>query len=74
MESNWLKDIRIANGDTQEEAAAKSGINRSFYSMIEIGIRRPSPEVAKKIAGAMGFDWTRFYDEEPAVEPEGRQA
>lgn len=65
MVDNWLKEIRIANGDTQEEAAAKAGINRSFYSMIELGIRRPSPEVAKKIAGAMGFDWTRFYDEEP---------
>jgi putative transcriptional regulator len=64
MISNWLKDIRNANGDTQEAAAEKAGINRSFYSMIELGIRRPTPEVAMKIAGALGFDWTRFYTEE----------
>lgn len=71
MAGNWLKEIRNFNGNTQEEAAAKSGINRSFYSMIELGIRRPSPEVAMRIGGALGFDWTRFYTEEIKAEPRG---
>ena len=70
----WLKEIRETLQMTQAEIAEKAGIGRAYYGMIELGIRRPSPEVAKKIAGAMGFDWTRFYDEEPAVEPEARPA
>lgn len=64
MDCNWLKEIRLSAGDTQEQAAAKAGVNRSFYSMLELGIRKPSPKVAKKIANAMGFDWTRFYEEQ----------
>ena len=70
----WLKEKRKGMQLTQAEVAEKAGMDRAYYGMIELGIRRPSPEVAKKIAGAMGFDWTRFYDEEPAVEPEARQA
>ena len=68
----WLKEKRKGLQLTQAEVAEKAGVLRAYYGMIEIGIRRPSPEVAKKIAGAMGFDWTRFYDEEPPVEPEAR--
>ena len=35
-----------------------------MYSFIELGVRRPSVEVAKKIAAVMGFHWTRFYEDE----------
>jgi len=65
---NCLKEIRIDKGLTQEKAATLSGIGTSYYGMIETGVRRPSPENAKKIANALEFDWTRFYDPEKQTE------
>lgn len=65
---DWLQEIRKKRNMTQEQTAALCGVTRAFYSMIELGIRRPSVENAKKIAGALGFDWTLFYETEPAEE------
>jgi len=31
---------------------------------IENGNANPSVKVAKKIAAVLGFDWTRFYEDE----------
>lgn len=54
----------IARGNlTQEEVAHRTGITRQFYSMIENGERTPSVKVAKKIASALGIDWTLFFAE-----------
>ena len=58
----WLIDIR--NGRTQAQIAKAAGITQQMYSFIELGERRPSVEVAKKIAAVMGFNWTRFFDDE----------
>lgn len=58
----WL--IKIRGNKTQKEIAAKSNISQNFYSCIECGARRPSPEVAKRIASVLGFDWTRFFNTE----------
>jgi len=58
----WLIDIR--NGRTQAQIAKAAGITQQMYSFIELGVRRPSVEVAKKIASVMGFHWTRFYEDE----------
>ena len=59
----WLIDIR--NGRTQAQIAKAAGITQQMYSAIELGKRRPSVEVAKKIASVMGFNWTRFFEDEP---------
>lgn len=57
---DWLKAIR---GDTsQREVAEKSGITQAFYCEIEAGKKRPSVDVAKRIASVLGFAWTRFFD------------
>lgn len=58
----WLIDIR--NGRAQAQIAEAVGISQQMYSAIELGERRPSVEVAKKIASVMGFNWTRFYEDE----------
>ena len=58
----WLIDIR--NGRTQAQIAKAAGITQQMYSFIELGERRPSVEVAKKIAAVMEFPWTRFYEDE----------
>ena len=59
----WLIDIR--NGRAQAQIAEAVGISQQMYSAIELGERRPSVEVAKKIASVLEFPWTRFYEDEP---------
>lgn len=57
----WL--IQIRGEKTQEEVANESGISRSAYSNVESGKRNPSVSMAKKIAGALNFDWKLFFEE-----------
>lgn len=61
---DWLKEIRMKQEKTQDWVADEAGISRGAYGNIENGERRPSVEVAKRIAGVLGFDWTRFYEDE----------
>lgn len=60
----WLVDLRGEKSKSQREIAKECGISQNFYSWIELGERRPSVEVAKRIAEILGFDWTRFYETE----------
>ncbi|EOS7997966.1 helix-turn-helix transcriptional regulator [Enterococcus hirae] len=60
----WLIEKREKQNLTQEKVAKKSGIQRSYYSMIENGKRSPSPYVAMKIATALCFDWTIFFNQQ----------
>lgn len=60
---HWLIQLRNKSGLTQLEAAQKSGISRSYYSGIEVGTRNAPVKTAKKIAAALGFDWTLFFAE-----------
>lgn len=59
-----LVEIRKKLKLTQQQVAERAGMNRAYYTMIETGIRRPSPEVAMRIGKALDFDWTRFYEPE----------
>lgn len=60
---DWLKEIRMKQEKTQDWVADEAGISRGAYCNIENGERRPSVEVAKRIAGVLGFDWTKFYED-----------
>ncbi len=60
----WLKDIRAKNKLTQQEVANAANVDVTMISKIELGERRPSVEVAKKIAAVLGFKWTRFFEDE----------
>jgi putative transcriptional regulator len=61
----WLLEYR---GDkTQQEVADKAGIERSYYTQIENGDRNPSVDTAKKIATALDFNWTIFFEDECGV-------
>lgn len=56
----WLKEIR---GEKSQQAVADEiGIAQSTYASIEVGSRKLSVTMAKKIAATLGFDWTRFYE------------
>lgn len=60
----WLKDIREARQMSQVEISSQVDITQPSYSNIEIGKRSPSVEVAKRIAGVLGFHWTRFFEDD----------
>lgn len=56
-----LKEKRTALGLTQDDVAEQAKITRPYYSQIEAGNKRPSPDVAKKIAAIFQIDWTIFF-------------
>jgi len=59
---DWLRNKRLEKQLTQAQLAKMVGADATMISKIEVGDRRPSVELAKKIAEALGFDWTRFYE------------
>lgn len=62
---HWLKELRKESGNmTQKQLAEKVGISRTMITEIENGNANPSVKVAKRIAAVLGFDWTRFYEDE----------
>ena len=60
----WLIKKREALGFTQKNISELIGISQPSYCNIETGERHPSVGTAKKIASALGFEWTRFYEED----------
>ena len=60
QERTWLIELR--DKGSQLEIAEAAGISQNFYSWIEKGKRTPRPDVAKKIAVVLKFEWTRFYE------------
>jgi len=61
---SWIEDLRRAKGYSQQRLAQEAGISQSYYSAIVLGVRGVKPRTAKKIAKVLGFDWTKFYEEE----------
>lgn len=58
---DWLKKLRIEKKLTHDEVAVLAGMTRAYYSMIENGVRTPSPSYAIRLGEILGFNWTRFY-------------
>lgn len=59
----WLKNIRAKREITQFQLANKVDVTQQAIQLYERGERRPRPEVAKRIALELGFNWTRFFEE-----------
>ena len=59
-----LKKMRMEALYSQKEFAQVIGISQNHYSNIENGVRRPSAEVAKRIADVLGFgsEWYRLLE------------
>lgn len=51
-----LKEWRLKKGLTQEEVSKRIGVHRTYYGMIERGIRTPSIKTMLKIADVLGVD------------------
>jgi len=60
----WLMDKRKVANRTQQQIADAVRIERSYYTQIELGYRRPSPNVAKLIGEELKFEWTIFFEDE----------
>ncbi|WP_298032122.1 helix-turn-helix transcriptional regulator [uncultured Dysosmobacter sp.] len=60
---SWLEKIRLERGISQKAVADAAGISQPTYCNIEKGKRGVSVETAKRIAAELGFEWTRFFDE-----------
>lgn len=74
MKRHWLEKILQDLQITHQEAADKAGIERSYFTQIVNGSRRPSPDVAQKIGTTLGFDWTYFFNRYCGVSPQSEQA
>jgi transcriptional regulator with XRE-family HTH domain len=48
---------------TQAVLAERVNIDITAIGKYESGERRPSVETAKKIADELGFDWTKFFED-----------
>lgn len=64
----WLINYRCNKGFSQNQMAKQIGITQQMYNYIESGKRRPSPELAQKLAKVLKFDWTKFYEEQEKKE------
>lgn len=58
-----LRELRHNAALTQKQLAARCGVVRQTISNIELGITRPSVDLAKKIAQIFGVDWFTLFDE-----------
>ena len=65
-----LKAIRKKHSMTGATLGEKAKTSPSTLSMIETGRRRPSVDLAKRLAAALGVDWTLFFEESGGNETE----
>lgn len=62
LKRTWLIELRQKKSLSQEEVAKLCDTTQMTISNIENGIRRPSPNLAQKLAKVLKFDWTKFYE------------
>ncbi len=64
MKRMWLITSRLNQGLTRGKVARMLKVSEPAYMAYELGKRTPRPAKAKILADILGFDWTRFYDED----------
>ncbi|MCC5467661.1 helix-turn-helix domain-containing protein [Pelosinus baikalensis] len=69
MKREWLIRILKNRKLTHQDAANLSKIERSYFTQIVNGTRRPSPEIAQQMGKALKFDWTIFFNQQCGVKP-----
>ena len=60
----WLVEIRKSKNLSQYDVAREAGISQSYYAAIETEMRGNTlkVDIAQKIATALEFSWTKFYE------------
>lgn len=59
----WLIEARLNSNKNQKDIALELGVTQQAIFNWENGSRTPNPNLAKKIAKILNFDWTKFYEE-----------
>lgn len=59
-----LREMREQRGMTQAKLASMVGVTQVAISLIETGERRPSVQMAKKIASVLNIAWPDLYADE----------
>lgn len=74
MRLQWLVDILHDKHLKHSDVADKAKINRSYFTQIINNRRRPSPDVAKRIATVLGFpdEWYRLLETNPGTVAAGK--
>lgn len=62
MRRYWLEKILKKKKLTHQAVAEMVEVDRSYFTQIVGGVRRPSPELAQRIGNVLGFDWTVFFN------------
>lgn len=64
IKRSYLIQKRLNTNFSQSDIANLVGISRQYYNSIENGLRRPSPEIAKKIANCLNFkdEWYKLLE------------
>ena len=73
MKRTWLNEILEKHNFTHQQAADLVPMERSYFTQIINGGRRPSPEVAQKMGKALKFDWTIFFNNKCGEKPHDRK-
>lgn len=60
---NYIHNIRIAKGMTQQELSEQANISRTGLSLIETGAAEPRIETLKKIAQALNVPWQTLIED-----------
>ena len=60
---HWLIQLRQEKSKTRPQIAKELNVSTQIIQYWESGLRTPRPPIAKKYARVLGFDWTRFYED-----------
>lgn len=63
--ASLLKVARQARGKNQKDLAAASGITQAAVSKLEAGVIQPTQEVLERLAHALSFPVSLFYETDP---------
>ena len=61
----WIRDLRMKRNVSQAKIPTECNISRQHYNFIQHKKRRPSPELAQRIAEVLGIpsEWPRLLQD-----------
>lgn len=58
-----LLELRVKQGISHQKLADKTGLSRAYVGLLEKGVRRPTLEVAVKLALALGVKLSKIVSQ-----------
>ncbi len=59
-----VRTLRLAHGWSQEELGARCGLDRTYVSGVERGVRNPTVSVLAALAAGLGVDIADLFNDE----------